>query len=156
MPLLPLIYFLSCFYHDVTCLAILRLRSVLFLTLNCGMTQNRSRPDLADELLHLILDHVAADPQKSLTVDKRAYLSQESFQAPPHPPQDQAETIGNFRLACRRFSGIGARQQFGRVTTRFSWRGFKRLEGISEQAHLAKHVKKFSYMIPCFYTEGTF
>lgn len=119
------------------------------------MAHHPGQPDLADELLQLILEHVAADPDKSLTVDQRAYLSQESFRAPPSPSPDQAQTIGNFRLACRRFSEIGARQQFGRVTTRFSWHGFKRLEGISEQAHLAKHVKKFSYMVPCFYTEGT-
>jgi len=118
------------------------------------MTQPRGILDLADELLQLILEHLAADPEKSLTVDKRAYLSQESFRPPPAPSPTQAQDIGEFRLTCRRFSGIAARQQFRRVTTRFSWKGFERLEAIAKRDHLAKHVKKFSYMVPCFYVGG--
>lgn len=112
--------------------------------------------DLADELLDLVLEHLAADPEKALTVDKRAYLSQESFRPPPAPSPTQTQDVGHLRLTCRRFSAVAAKQQFRRVTTRFSWKGIERLEAIAERDHLACHVKKFSYMVPCFYTGGTY
>ncbi|KAG9656052.1 hypothetical protein KCU69_g15954, partial [Aureobasidium melanogenum] len=41
-----------------------------------------------------------------------------------------------------------------RVTTRFSSKGLARLEAIADQPHLAKHVKKFSYKVPYFCTQG--
>ncbi|KAF2741981.1 hypothetical protein M011DRAFT_462830 [Sporormia fimetaria CBS 119925] len=110
--------------------------------------------DLSNELLREILDHIEADPEKLIGVDRRAYLSQESFKPPPPPDRDQAHHIANFRLTCKRFSDLGALHQFSRVTTRFSRKGLKRLENIARQEHLAKHVKKFSYMVPFFYVEG--
>ena len=119
------------------------------------MVQVNNILGLADELLQLILEHLVADPYKSLTVDKRAYLSQESFKAPPAPLPTQAEDVGNLRLACSRFDDIAARQQFRRVTTRFSCAGLERLEAIAERKHLARHVNKFSYMMPCFHIGGT-
>jgi len=112
--------------------------------------------DLADELIQLILEHVAADPDLSLTVDKRAYLSQESFRLPPAPSPTQEQDVGSFRLVCSRFSDIAARLQFRRVTTRFSRKGFERLEMIAKTPRLAKHVRKFSYMVPCFYVGGMY
>lgn len=110
--------------------------------------------DLSNELLREIFDHIESDPEKLISLDRRAYLSQESFKPPPAPDRDQAETIANLRLTCKRFSDLGAIHQFSRVTTRFSWKGLKRLENIASQEHLAKHVKKFSYMVPFFYVEG--
>lgn len=109
---------------------------------------------LSNELLREILDHIEADPEKLVSLDRRAYLSQESFKPPPPPARDQAQNISNFRLTCKRFSELGAVHQFARVTTRFSRKGLKRLENIAGQDHLAKHVKKFSYMVPYFYVEG--
>jgi hypothetical protein len=109
---------------------------------------------LSNELLREILDHIESDPEKLISVDRRAYLSQESFKPPPPPDRDQAQTIASFRLTCKRFSALGAIHQFSRVTTRFSRKGLKRLENIAGQDHLAKHVKKFSYMVPFFYVEG--
>ncbi|KAH7126699.1 hypothetical protein B0J11DRAFT_283285 [Dendryphion nanum] len=109
---------------------------------------------LSNELLREILDHIESDPDKLISVDRRAYLSQESFKPPPQPDQQQAQTIANFRLTCSRFSELGAIHQFARVTTRFSRKGLERLEKIASQEHLAKHVKKFSYMVPFFYVEG--
>lgn len=109
---------------------------------------------LSNELLREILDHIEADPEKLVGLDRRSYLSQESFKAPPPPVLDQAQTVGKFRLVCKRFSELGAVHQFARVTTRFSRKGLKRLENIASQPHLAKHVKKFSYMVPYFYVEG--
>ncbi|KAF2840501.1 hypothetical protein M501DRAFT_1010571 [Patellaria atrata CBS 101060] len=109
---------------------------------------------LSNELLRDILDYIEADPEKFISVDRRAYLSQESFKAPERPPPNQAQNLASFRLTCRRFSELGAIHQFARVTTRFSRHGLERLENIAGQPHLAKHVKKFSYMVPYFYIEG--
>jgi hypothetical protein len=58
-------------------------------------------------------------------------------------------------LTCRKFSRLGLYQQFSRLTTRFSRRGLSRLERIAGQPHIAGRVKKFSYMVPFFYVEGT-
>ena len=56
--------------------------------------------DLSNELLREILDHIESDPEKLISLDRRAYLSQESFRLTPPPDRDQAETIANFRLTC--------------------------------------------------------
>lgn len=110
--------------------------------------------DLADELLRIILEHIASEPEKLISLERRAYLSQESFKAPPPLEPDQAQTIAAFRLTCRKFSDLGVIHQFSRVTTRFSRNGLKRLERIASQPHIAERVKKFSYMVPYFYVEG--
>lgn len=110
---------------------------------------------LLPELVRSILDHLDSDTETLIPLDRRAYLSQESFKAPEQPPPDQAQAVANFRLTCRRFSELGALHQFARVTTRFSQKGFQRLENIAKRKHLAKNVRKFSYMVPYFYREGT-
>ncbi|KAH9863260.1 hypothetical protein IAQ61_009537 [Plenodomus lingam] len=110
--------------------------------------------DLADELLRIVLENVTSEPEKLTSLERRAYLSQESFKQPPPLEPDQAQTIAAFRLTCRKFSDLGVIHQFSRVTTRFSRRGLKRLENIANQRHIAERVKKFSYMVPFFYVEG--
>jgi len=110
--------------------------------------------DLSNELLREILDYIESDSEKLVGLDRRSYLSQESFRPPPPPDRDQAQDIAAFRLACKRFADLGAVHQFSRVTTRFSSKGLSRLENIAGQEHLAKHVRKFSYMVPFFYVEG--
>ena len=110
---------------------------------------------LSPELLRTILDHLDADPDKLVNLDHRAYLSQESFKAPGRPQPSQAQDIASFRLACKMFSELGAMHQFTRITTRFSQKGFQRLENIARQPHLAKNVRKFSYMVPFFYEKGS-
>ena len=109
---------------------------------------------LSNELLRDILDHIEADPDRTVSIDRRAYLSVESFAAPSLPAPAQAQDIAHFRLVCKRFAELGVPHQFTRVTTRFSRRGFSRLEWIAKKPDLAKHVKKFSYMVPCFYVKG--
>ncbi|KAK8214064.1 hypothetical protein IWZ01DRAFT_433113 [Phyllosticta capitalensis] len=109
---------------------------------------------LSNELLREILDHIESDPDKLVNLDRRNYLSQESFKPPPLPAPNQAQDIASFRLTCKRFSELGAIHQFSRVTTRFSKKGFLRLQNIGRCPHLAKHVKKFSYMVPYFYVDG--
>jgi len=59
-------------------------------------------------------------------------------------------------LSCRRFAELGIPYQFTRVTLRFSSRGFRRLEDICSHGHLAKHTRKFSYLVPLFYVDGEF
>lgn len=110
--------------------------------------------DLADELLRIILEYVASEPEKPISLERRAYLSQESFKLPLPPDHDQAQTIAAFRLTCTKFSDLGVIHQFSRVTTRFSKRGLDRLEKIASQPHIARRVKKFSYMVPFFYDQG--
>ncbi|KAI9712904.1 MAG: hypothetical protein M1812_006773 [Candelaria pacifica] len=111
---------------------------------------------LSNELLREILDHIEADPEKSVNIDRRAYLSVESFKPPSPPLPAQAQDVAHFRLACRRFGELGIPHQFTRVTTRFGRHGFRRLTDLAKHdgGKLARHVKKFSYMVPCFYVEG--
>lgn len=109
---------------------------------------------LSNELLRDILDHIEADPEKSIDIHRRAYLSVESFKPPPLPSPGQAEAIANFRRVCKRFSDLGIPYQYSRLATRFSTAGFERLRCIAEQPHLARAVKKFTYLVPLFYVDG--
>lgn len=109
---------------------------------------------LSNELLRDILDHIDSDPERSIDIHRRAYLSVESFKPPPLPSPGQAEAIGNFRRVCKRFSELGIPYQFTRLATRFSKAGFDRLQSIAEQPHLARAVKKFTYLVPLFYVDG--
>ena len=118
------------------------------------MTKKASIQKLSNELLKDILDHIEADPERSVSIDRRAYLSVESFRPPSPPLPSQAQDIGNFRLVCRRFAELGIPYQFTRIATRFSYPGLQRLENISDRPHLARHTKKFSYLFPFFYVEG--
>lgn len=116
---------------------------------------NSSKPHtLSNELLKDILDILDADPDRSINIDRRAYLSVESFRLPSPPVPSRAHDIGNFRLTCRRFGEIGIPYQFTKVATRFSRHGLDRLDKICSQSHLAKHTRKFSYLVPYFYVEG--
>ena len=118
------------------------------------MLQNAGYPTLPNDLLRDILDYIEGDPERAINIDRRAYLSVESFRLPPPPTPARAQDIGNFRLACRRFSELGIPHQFTRIATRFSPAGLQRLDKISSCPHLAKHTKRFSYLIPDFYVEG--
>lgn len=109
---------------------------------------------LSNDLLRMILDQIESDPTKLVHLDRRAYLSQESFAIPPPPLRQQAKDIGNLRKTCHRLADLGAIHQFARVSTRFSYRGFARLEWLAGQHHLAQHVRKLSYLLPNFYAEG--
>lgn len=113
--------------------------------------------ELSTELLRLILDRIEEDPNELLHVDRRCHLSQESFKPPPRAPPDPDHAhrdIANVRLTCRKFAELGAIHQFSRVRTRFSTAGFKRLERIASQPHLAHIVRKFTYLVPYFYVQG--
>lgn len=124
-----------------------------------GSSDRVSQPHilkLANEQLFTILDYLEDDPNKSISFDRRAYLSQESFRPPPPPSATRAQDLGNWRRTCKRFSEIGAEHQFARVTTRFSLKEFDRLDKIASSPHLASAVRKFSYMVPYFYVDGKY
>ena len=122
---------------------------------------------LSNELLKEILDHLARDPDKCVSVDNRAYLSIESFKrpSPPEPPalfldgkngwrEDNRSDLDRFREVCTRFADVGTAHKFNRVVVRFSAPSFKRLDMLSSRPHLSQHVKTFTYIIRSFYDEG--
>lgn len=115
---------------------------------------NHSVNKLSNELLRLVLDQIEPDPDRTVPVDRRQFLSVESFDFPPPPARGSLKDIGRFRLASKRFADVGAPLLFTRVSGRLSRRGLQKLEQLAEWPHLAKHVKKFSYMVPYFYGNG--
>lgn len=104
---------------------------------------------LPDELIRLIVDQLAPDPQL-VPEDCRRFLSVESFGPPPKVAPSAAQDIGAFRLASKRFANIGAPLLFTRVQARLSIEGLQRLDTLSSW-QVARHVEKFSYMVPYFY-----
>ncbi|KAI7634946.1 hypothetical protein KC343_g2125 [Hortaea werneckii] len=106
---------------------------------------------LSNELLRLILDQIEPDPDKTIPIDRRQFLSVESFDRPLPSSRGFIKDVGRFRCTCKRFADIGAPLLYTRVAARFSNRGLKKLDQLAEWPHLAKHVKKFSYMVPYFY-----
>ena len=110
---------------------------------------------ISNEILIDILGHIEAGGQVSVAIDRREHLSVESFRPPTPPPKSQAQDVGNFRLCCRRFSELGIPYQFSRISLRFSTAGFERLDKISDCRHLTRHTRKFSYLVPPFYTNST-
>ncbi len=109
---------------------------------------------LPNEVWNLILGRIEADRYVPEHVDRRNHLSVESFGVPSSPLPSQATDIGNFRRTCRHFSELGACTQFTRVSLRFTSSGFQRLDNIASTTRLAKHTKKFSYLVPPFYDSG--
>ena len=110
---------------------------------------------LSNEILNAILDNIESESQRCVSVDRREYLSVESFRIPNPPLPSQVQDIANFRLTCQRFAELGIPYQFTRVTLRFSLRGFRRLDDICKNGHLVKHTRKFSYLVPLFYGNST-
>ncbi|KAL8703208.1 MAG: hypothetical protein Q9201_003594 [Fulgogasparrea decipioides] len=118
------------------------------------MPRRTGLQSLSNELLKDVLDYIESDPEQTVSIDRRAYLSVESFRPPSPPEPSRAQDIGNLRLVCRQFAEIGIPYQFTRIATRFSRQGLARLENICSQSHLAKHTRKFSYLVPYFWIEG--
>jgi hypothetical protein len=111
---------------------------------------------LSNEILRGILDQIEPDPEKTVPIDRRQFLSVESFDRPRDAKRGSVQDIGRFRCACKRFADVGAPLLFTRVAARFSKEGLQRLEKLTEWPHLARHVKVFSYLVPYFYRDGAF
>lgn len=108
-------------------------------------------PPIHDDILRLVLNEIAPDPNKTVPVDCRRFLSVESFGPPVEIAPSAVQDICSFRLASKRFAEIGAPLLFTRVQARLSEQGLRRLEELSNWKHLTHYVKKFSYMVPYFY-----
>lgn len=115
------------------------------------MTAGANR--LPGELLRHVLEQLEPNPDEPIPVDRRRFLSQESLDRPSPPPRSCVDDIANFRLACKQFADIGAPLLFTRVVTRLSKRDLKRLETLASW-EVAKHVKRFSYLVPYFFQNG--
>ncbi|WEW59226.1 hypothetical protein PRK78_004695 [Emydomyces testavorans] len=99
------------------------------------MEEPRGIMRLSNELLKEILDHLARDPEKCISVDHRASLSIESFKkpSPPEPPSfDLRSDVDRFREVCRRFADVGAAHKFNRVVIKID----EHLRRIEEQRKL--------------------
>ena len=107
---------------------------------------------LSNEILRHILDQIEPDPERTVPIDDRRFISVESFELAP--PSDSVKDIGRFRLTCHRFAEVGAPLLFTFVKGRFSKRGLERLEEFAGWGHLTGHVKKFSYLVPYLYYRG--
>ncbi|KAF2172089.1 hypothetical protein M409DRAFT_62901 [Zasmidium cellare ATCC 36951] len=113
------------------------------------------------ELWKLILSYIEPDYEQAIPIDKaiarRQFLSVESF-VPPDPRDSLANvgrhSIGRLRLVCRGLAEVGAPFQFTQLVVRFSQKGLRRLDNISQCPHLARLVRRFTYMVPYFFEEG--
>src|ERR1700760_1420299 len=104
---------------------------------------------LSNEILRHILDQIEPDPERTVPIDDRRFISVETLESVRlWPTTDAVKDIGNFRLACKRFAEIGAPLLFTLVKARFSTRSLERLEQFAEWSHLTGLVKKFSYLVP--------
>ena len=108
---------------------------------------------LPNELLKRILDHIQPDPERTVPIDDRSFLSVESFDYTP--PSNADRDIRRFRCTCRRFAEVGEPLLFTIVGVRFSKGGLQKLEELAGWPHLTRHVKKFSYLVPYYYPSGT-
>jgi hypothetical protein len=107
---------------------------------------------LSNELLRHILDQIEPDPERTVPIDDRRFISVESLEL--SPSADSTQAIGRFRATCQRFADIGAPLLFSLVKIRFGQAGLEKLEEFAGWSHLTRHVKKFSYLMPCFYSTG--
>jgi len=125
----------------------------------CGNDSTEPLPRrLPLEIYHNILSYIAPDNESTIHIDKvivrRQFLSVESLE-PPDPSEvsvrDARAAIGKFRELCKQFADIGAPFLFTQVAIRFSKRGLQNLDRLAGWKHLARHVKRFSYLVPYFF-----
>lgn len=74
----------------------------------------------------------------------------------PYKPEhlDSKQHFARLRLVCKRFSELAAPYLFRSIGLRFNLKSFDRLERLAEQPMLARHVKKFVYLMPYLYDQG--
>jgi hypothetical protein len=110
---------------------------------------------LPTELIERILNFVEpGNPDREVDVAQRRHLSVESFEPAPVPSRGSVADVGRLRLVCKRLAHIGGPLLFTRIAIRFSEKGLRRLEQLADWAHLARQVKRFTYLVPHFYEDG--
>lgn len=74
----------------------------------------------------------------------------------PYKPEhiNSKQHFARLRLVCKRFSELAAPYLFRSIGLRFNIKSFDRLEQLAEHPKLARHVKKFVYLMPYLYFEG--
>ena len=105
------------------------------------------------ELLERVLHQIQPDPERTVPIDDRSFLSVESFDY--SPPSNADWDVRRFRNVCRKWARIGEPLLFSIVGVRFSKHGLQKLEQLAGWPHLTRHVKKFSYLVPYYYPSGT-
>lgn len=135
--------------------------------------------NLPPELLSLIFERFLPPENQTVDIHRRRFLSHESLPYEEHfgdydspnveasngqirePRTRRLSTVGGsiedictLRLVCKHFAVAGERLLFSRVVTRFSKSGLKKLETLAGWPHLAKNVRKFSYLVPYLYVDG--
>jgi hypothetical protein len=108
---------------------------------------------LPEEILAKIVDHIQPDPEKLVPVYYRRFLSVESIEIQPRSNADR--DIRQFRKACKRFAEVGQPALFSVISIHFSTKGLRRLEEfLGWPSNVARHVKRFSYMVHYSYKRG--
>lgn len=111
---------------------------------------------LPGEILTRIVEYLRPDPETLVPVYYRRFLSVESLDI-PRPSEDHNinRDIKRFRQVCKRLAEISEPVLFTVIRTKFSARELFRLEEfVGLKKNLARHVKRFSYLVGCFYNEG--
>ncbi|KAI5821296.1 hypothetical protein BZA77DRAFT_3752 [Pyronema omphalodes] len=68
---------------------------------------------------------------------------------------DSRHHYASLRLVCKRFDNFAAPYLFRSIGLRFNAKSFNRLASLAGNPVLARHVKKFVYLMPYIYEEGT-
>jgi hypothetical protein len=109
---------------------------------------------LPDELLMKIVDYIHPDQEKPVPVYARSFLSVESLEIPP--PSNADGDIRRLRKTCRRFAEVCEPALFSVIGVRFSTQGLRKLEELVKwKTNIRHRVKKFSYLMPYYYPQGT-
>lgn len=108
---------------------------------------------LPEEILAKIVNHIQPDPERLVPVYYRRFLSVESIEIPPRSTADR--DVRQFRETCKRFAEVGQPALFSVIAIDCSTRGLKRLEDLlAWPSNVARHVKRFSYMVHYNYKRG--
>ncbi|RPA75207.1 hypothetical protein BJ508DRAFT_380197 [Ascobolus immersus RN42] len=111
---------------------------------------------LPTDVLREIVDYLDASPE-NFQMNYTKWPPKRYYPARQGQGNDgDSDTILSLRLVNRRFGEICASYIFRCVVHRnFNRRGFEQLQMLAEKSHLAAHVKKFVYLVPYRFVEGS-
>ena len=114
--------------------------------------------DLPIEVLALIFHRLQPDPDEPVPLYRRRFLSQERLESiveSTPSTRDRLRDVGHLREGCWKLSKAGAPLLCTHVIARLSEKDLQRLETLADWPHLAVHVKKFSFLVPYWFINGT-
>ena len=109
---------------------------------------------LPNDILREILDFL--DPNWDGYSTTNDWAQQPKCYNTPSDNRRDLSDLANLRLVCKRLNTLAIPYLFRCVVQRFSRRSFRRLECLAEHPELGRHVKKFVYLMPYLYVEGTY